>query len=1292
MRLHLLRKSGLRAALLLLGVLCHSTSLMGQQTDTLAPEPATQTSETQGDASQVPTAWDFEANDTPSDRVVGKVQLESAGPRPPLHERHSPANLAAEFSANGYLDFKDPGQDSPYDFASGDELTLEAWVRPVNTGNGQQQYIIGKGRSGKPGFQANNQNWALRIVKTAGTIRISFLFASRDGNGNTSWHRWVSDLGFPPGTGWHHLAVSYRFGDAKSITGWIDGIETKGSWDMGGATDRAPIVDDDSIYIGSSQNGNPGNSFVGAVDEIRLHRKRFTTEQALARFDRKGGSVIVKPEPPRMPNIELQDSQRVQYSIHQGLDSHAQWPFNEESVPKPSATWLSNEFLLPRLPQAYDSWGIRDAWQAPLMLRAAADVELPAGEYRILLRARQLGRLWVNGQQVTQTTVNKRRRINLEPIVPIPKEIVPDARVTPFAQQDVVGTFTIDDKVNSAGAQAAGTTRARIVLELIVGGKQQRTETGEVCVAIAPADQPWFDVLRPSGQPNLPLTNAQVIPALSAIEADLTDFDDDRRRNLFASSQDSYWQDRHQFARQVVNSRRELAGQSVDPTFAQWRDSHQQATHSLHPIDRLIEEKIKRYQAAAKLAANLDVDEAAESERFYQNVFRILESKCNRCHGTKAKGGLRLDQRASALKGGESELPAIVPGHPEESELLIQIKDGAMPPESDSLSQQEIATLETWIRQGAKWPRRPAGHVELPEQTLPLVDDAAFLRRAAVDIIGVPPNAAALQKFLEDEDPGKRQRVIDALLQSPRFADNWISVWMDLLAENPTLLNQSLNSTGPFRWFLYDALKDNKGLDRLVTELIMMRGDAAEGGSAGFAMAAENDAPMAAKAHILASSFLGIDLQCARCHDSPFHRTTQEDLFSIAAMLARKPITPPDSSRVPDAFFESLGQRKPLIEVTLAPGVAVKPVWSLEDQTLVDRSVLNGMKLRDPKDTREQLAALITSPNNDRFAKVIANQVWQRLIGIGIVEPINDWEGNRPSHPELLNWLADELVANNYDLRHLVRVIMSTRVYQQQPINTADELPPEQRFFAGPAARRMTAEQIVDSLFAVTDQAMDVEELTFVHDGVHPLKNRLTLGKPSRAWMFASLNNERDRPSLSLPRAQVIADVLLAFGWKGSRQMPIVAREAAPNVLQPGILANGVLSQNLTRASVRSSLAELAVKSESAQQLTQQLYLTLLSRPPTQAEESRFVNVLAANFAKRLVPREAVRWPTVDQPLPQVTWTNHLVPEANGIQLEVDARVRRGPAPDPRLLPEWREVYEDVVWSLINSPEFVWVP
>ena len=514
---------------------------------------------------------------------------------------------------------------------------------------------------------------------------------------------------------------------------------------------------------------------------------------------------------------------------------------------------------------------------------------------------------------------------------------------------------------------------------------------------------------------------------------------------------------------------------------------------------------------------------------------------------------------------------------------------------------------------------------------------------------------------------------------------------MDLLAENPTLLNQSLNSTGPFRWFLYESLRDHKPLDRMVTELILMRGSPHEGGSAGFQMAGENDSPMAAKGHIVASAFLGIELQCARCHDSPYHSTSQEDLYSLAAMLNRKQLAPPKTSRVPDAFFEGIG-RESLIRVTLKPGVQVQPKWPFASFTGVEDGSHIDALVHSPTDSRERLAALVTSPQNHRFPQVVVNHLWNRLMGAGIVQPVNDWEGKTASHPELLKWLAEELVTHDYDLRHVLRLIMTSQTYQRAAIGQNELASAEQRFFNAPDPRRLAAEQVVDSLFAATGREMNTGQLTFVHDGAEPMTKRLTLGSPSRAWMFAGLNNERDRPSLSLPRAQSITDVLEAFGWTGTRQQPIIERETDPNVLQPGILANGTLSTSLTRAADHSPLAQLAIDAESPEALLDSLFLRFWSRYPNDQERAEFIPALAAGFDHRVLPEDKVVQPNPEPPLPQSTWSNHLVPEANEIQNELQARVIRGPAVDPRLQTDWREVYEDVIWSLVNDPEFVWIP
>jgi hypothetical protein len=516
-----------------------------------------------------------------------------------------------------------------------------------------------------------------------------------------------------------------------------------------------------------------------------------------------------------------------------------------------------------------------------------------------------------------------------------------------------------------------------------------------------------------------------------------------------------------------------------------------------------------------------------------------------------------------------------------------------------------------------------------------------------------------------------------------------MSFWLDALAENPTLLNQSLNSTGPFRWFLYDSLRDNKPLDRMVTELILMRGSQHEGGSAGFALAAENDAPFAAKGHIVASAFLGVELQCARCHDSPYHSTTQRDLYALAAMLERKPVTVPATSRVPAAFFEKQ-DRESLIRVTLKHDEQVAAAWPLASVTGIEDNADVDRLMYKPGDTRERLAALITAPQNSRFARVMVNRIWKRLIGAGFVEPVHDWEGRTASHPELLHWLSHQLITHNYDTRHVIRLIVTSRVYQREATGNNLVVLHQQRFFNAPDRRRLTAEQIVDSLHVATGSPMDVDELTFVHDGRRDISNRQTLGRPRRAWMFASLNNERDRPSLSLPKPRAVTDVLEAFGWNGSRQKPIHARDTNPNVLQPGALANGTLTMTLTRAFHGSELADLALEAGSPESLVETLFLRLLSRLPRPQERDAFVSALAQGFKARHVATDTT--PKPKPPLPLVTWFNHQQSEANTIQKENERRIREGPLPDPRLQSDWREVYEDVVWSLVNHREFVWIP
>jgi Protein of unknown function (DUF1553)/Protein of unknown function (DUF1549) len=568
----------------------------------------------------------------------------------------------------------------------------------------------------------------------------------------------------------------------------------------------------------------------------------------------------------------------------------------------------------------------------------------------------------------------------------------------------------------------------------------------------------------------------------------------------------------------------------------------------------------------------------------------------------------------------------------------------------------------------------------------PLTDDFAFLRRVTLDTVGVIPSRAEIEAFQNDPSLNRRARAIDRLLGDTRWADHWVAYWQDVLAENPGILKPTLNNTGPFRWWIHQAFLDNTPMDRFVTQIVMMEGSQMGGGPAGFGMATLNDSPMAAKAHIAAKAFLGIELQCARCHDAPFHPYKQKDLFSLAAMLGNEPQKVPTTSTVP----MTERRRRPLVQVTLEPGSKVEPAWPFTDLAPAN---LPPQVLRDPGNPREQLAAMLTSPQNQRFAEVLVNRLWKRYLGTGLVEPVDDWADAQPSHPDLLTFLARELVTHAYDLKHVARLILNSHTYQQAVrSDNWDEKQPDTRLFASSARRRMSAEQLVDSLFQVAGKEFGSEELCLDVDGRRPITEFLNLGTPRRAWEFTSLSNERDRPALSLPIAQSIVDLLTAYGWRESRQNPVTLRDETPTPLQPLALANGVVGNRVTRLSDDSAITTICLDDQPLTDLIRTIYRQVLSREPSRMELELFAQLLQDGYDERCKEGAENRTARQRARASAVSWSNHLSPEATRFKLEQERAARVGDPATHRLDSDWRERMEDMLWALVNSPEFVFVP
>ena len=1197
-------------------------------------------------ADQPVARWSFEGADALG-TWNGKATLNAAGPRVPRYPGFDAQNHAAAFSGSAVSlvipttsDTANASAHKSLTFTNGDAITLETWVRVRAINDGDEVFVIAKGRV----KAAKTQNYALRLRGTADGIQIGFQFSAPGiGGSEPTSHRWWSREGFEHPAGWHHIALSYTFGQPESVRGTIDGRIVSGEWEGGGQTTQAPVTDAGDLVIGAGYDEDKRKSFNGWLDEVKIHRAALPTDVLAKRY-------AFEP-PPLLAPDQLPAGKVLVEVCEKDVAEAGGWPENGVAT----ETFIEDAFGLFELPHKYVATGVRGERASPTAVRAAAFVNIPAGTHRLLLRGRGVARLFIDGQEVLKTgrplpDIGGHGRISSQANY---LNLGPDFRFVPPGNRESWRTFT------SKGGQHL------VVLETMIGGHtRRRSELGETVVALSLEGSESWALLSPSGR-HIPYNDAGWAAYEAERIAHLDQVNAQARAAKRAEHAD-YWTSRRRAANDWLAATPDVAVPALP---------HGLPAHNV--IDHFIGARIAEVAAQIRPASQSSVD-------YFRDVRPILENKCYSCHqGSKVKGGLRLDLASEALLGGNADGPAIVPHRPLESALIQRVTtkdpDEIMPAKGDPLSAKEIDLLSRWIQDGAAWPEF---QVDSFTPTA-LSDDFTFLRRVTLDTVGVVPTEAELKAFLADTSPDRRTRVIDRLLADPRWADHNMGYWQDVLAENPNIINSVLNNTGPFRWWIHESLLDDKPLDLFVTELLRLEGSERFGGPAGFGVAPQNDSPLAAKGVIVSSAFLGVEMKCARCHDAPAHRSKQEDLFQLAAMLNRAPLTVPATSSVSLEHL-SLGGRKPLIEVTLPPGSAVKPDWPFQE--FCDEATAAALAER-PDDSRDRLAALITAPQNERFAQVMVNRIWERLMGRGLVATIGDWEKSEPTHPELLRWLAREFVRSGYQQKPIARLILTSHAYQRAVDHTLVTTSP---LFISPATRRLTAEQVVDSLFAATGKPFTLEEASLDVDGARNQANSITLGKPRRAWMLTSTSNERDRPSLMLPRIQAVVDVLEAFGWRSSRQDAINTRENTPNILQSALLANGVMASWLTRLSDDHGLTQLVTENQSLDTLIDRLFLRLLTRHPSAEERASYRAMLAPGYDKRLVP-PSVTAPSEPKPrvrTPYVSWYNHLDIEANVLRLQEAEAAARGDPPTERLDADWRTRFEDVVWAMINAPEW----
>ena len=371
-------------------------------------------------------------------------------------------------------------------------------------------------------------------------------------------------------------------------------------------------------------------------------------------------------------------------------------------------------------------------------------------------------------------------------------------------------------------------------------------------------------------------------------------------------------------------------------------------------------------------------------------------------------------------------------------------------------------------------------------------DDTTFLRRASLDLIGVLPTADEARAFTKETRPDKRERLIEALLDRPEFADFWAMKWADLFRVEEKTLDRKGVAT--FHAWIRDSVATNKPLDEFVRELVSARGSTYEQPPSNFYRAMRD--PIT-RAETVAQLFLGIRLQCAKCHNHPFDRWTQTDYYGWTNWFSRvKYEVLENRRRDTNDQHEFDGEQLVLLADSgdvdhPATGKPVPPRFLTDTSALnepeyekdrsrsretsgraekvANRTLTSSATVTSVTDRLLQLSEWLTSPNNRRFAETQVNRVWFHLMGRGIVDPIDDFRAtNPPSNPALLQALTDDFVSHRFDVKHLIRTIVSSRTYQvsAMPNETTRD---DDSNFSHAAVRRLSAEQLADSLSLVLD-------------------------------------------------------------------------------------------------------------------------------------------------------------------------------------------------------------------------------
>jgi hypothetical protein len=469
-----------------------------------------------------------------------------------------------------------------------------------------------------------------------------------------------------------------------------------------------------------------------------------------------------------------------------------------------------------------------------------------------------------------------------------------------------------------------------------------------------------------------------------------------------------------------------------------------------------------------------------------------------------------------------------------------------------------------------------------------LCTDEEFIRRAYLDVCAILPKPDEVKAFAADKGKDKRAKLIDRLLERPEYADFWTLKWADVLRNDRKTVQ--VKGTHVYQTWLHQHFVKNTPFDEVVRELLTADGSTSANPPANYYRVASEPTVLAEST---AQLFFGVRMQCAKCHNHPFEKWSQDDYYSLAAFFARvrhkkdpgEPGPNPQTAGGEVIYSDRTG------EVTQPRSGKVMPPKIMG---------LPAPVIPPDKDRREVLAALVTAPDNPFFAKSVVNRIWFHVTGRGIVDPVDDFRESNPSaNDELLDALAKDFVAHKYDVKYLIRTIMNSRTYQLSA-QTNDLNKDDNKYFSHAVTKLLTAEQLLDALCTVT-------EVPEKYAGL-PLGTR----------------------AVQLPDSEINHPFLKTFGQPARELACECEREGDSNLAQALQLINGpTVNEKLRNANNR--IGRLLGKKMSDFDVLCELYLATVSRLPAEGEVSAALeHVRKAKPADRRKAWEDVQWALVN--------------------------------------------------------------